>query len=416
MCGIAAVISARLADSERRAAVDRMIAAERHRGPDDQGMVSDGAATLGMCRLAIIDPANGRQPMTSPDGRHHLVFNGAIYNFRELRRELESHWRFVTQCDTEVLLAGLVLHGKAFLARLRGMFAFVFWDAREQVLLTARDPFGIKPLYFARLDDGIVIASELKAIVASRLCPVGIDSVSVAEYLAWFSVPAPRTIYEGVTNLLPGHSLTVTGLDRVHLEKWWRLPEGRPGGARATPQEFQQRLRHELADTIRAHRVADVPIGAFLSGGLDSTAVVGLMRRAGADGLKTFTVVFDDSAGSEREPARQAARELGTDHHEEMISGARVAAELPQILRAFDAPTGDGINTYYAAAAARAAGVKVVLSGLGGDELFGGYPSFRDLPRLNGIIGAWRHVPPSLRGATLRLLRGRKSARSRKLA
>ncbi|HVU17610.1 MAG TPA: asparagine synthase (glutamine-hydrolyzing) [Candidatus Didemnitutus sp.] len=416
MCGIVAVVSPFLPADARNDAVAHMIAAEKHRGPDDQGIVSSGPATLGMCRLAIIDPEKARQPMSSIDGRFHLVFNGAIYNFRELRRELAGGWNFVTNGDTEVLLAGLSRHGEKFLPRLRGMFAFAFWDAHERMLLAARDPFGIKPLYFARLEDGLVLASELRALAASRLHAMEIDPASVAEYLAWFSVPAPRTLYRGVTNLAPGHRMRLSDDGRLDVRRWWQLPAPRSSERAASQAEFERQLRLELADTIRAHQVADVPVGAFLSGGLDSTAVVALMRAAGADRLKTFTVTFDDPTTSEAEPARNSARALGTEHHEERVTGERVASEIGNILRAFDAPTGDGINTYFAAAAARNGGVKVALSGLGGDELFGGYPSFRDLPRLHRALGPWRQVPRSLRGAIVRRLQRASSARSRKLA
>jgi len=418
MCGIAGVIFPALAAGEREAAVSRMVARQRHRGPDDRGMVSSSGATLGMCRLAIIDPAHGAQPMSSPDGRFHLVFNGAIYNFRELRPALAAAgWQFRTDCDTEVLLAALVRDGAACLPRLRGMFAFALWDAREGRLTAARDPFGIKPLYCARLaPDGLAFASELNALVASGLVEPAIDPVSAAEFLAWSSVPAPRTIYEGVTNLPPGHLLTADTHGRTSIGPWWHLPEPRSPQAAASPAEFDEQLRHQLEDTIRAHRVADVPVGAFLSGGLDSTAIVALMNRTGARALKTFTIVLDDPALSEQEPARVAARELGTEHHEELVTGARVANDLPRILQHLDAPTGDGVNTFYASQAARAGGVKVALSGLGGDELFGGYPSFRDLPRLEHWLPAWRRLPRAARGAVTGLLRTRSSSRARKLA
>jgi len=418
MCGIAGLISPAIGQADREAAVARMVAREKHRGPDDDGLVSHGNVTLGMCRLAIIDPAHGAQPMSSPNGRFHLVFNGAIYNFRELRPALASAgWEFRTDCDTEVLLAGLAQHGPAFLPRLRGMFAFALWDSHEQRLTAARDPFGIKPLYFARLPSGgLAFASELNALFAAGGVDREIDPVSAAEYLAWFSVPAPRTIYRGVTNLLPGHLLSADTEGRARTERWWRLPDPHQGDVAISEADFQRELRRQLESTIRAHRVADVPVGAFLSGGLDSTAIVALMTRTGATRLKTFTVIFDDPAASEQEPARLAARALGTDHHEELVTGARVAADLPGILDCFDSPTGDGINTYYVSRAARAGGVKVALSGLGGDELFGGYPSFCDLPRLQRFLPLWRRLPGTVRAFVTAHLRARPSSRSRKLA
>ena len=397
-----------------------MVQREQHRGPDDRGLCSNGPATLGMCRLAIIDPANGHQPMTSPDGRFSLIFNGAIYNYRELQAGLAARgWNFRTNCDTEVLLAAYALDGAACLARLRGMFAFAVWDAAEQKLFAARDPLGIKPLYYARLpDSGVVFASELNALLASGQVAREIDPTSVGEYLAWFSVPAPRTIYRGIANLPPGHCLTVDATGRMKTAAWWHLPAptAHPGRVTTNYHDFVHGLRHQLEDSIRAHRVADVPVGAFLSGGMDSTAVVGLMTRSGATRLKTFSLIFGEAGFSEQAGARLAAQTFGTEHHEELITGARVAADLPRILGSFDQPTGDGINTYYASQTARQGGVTVALSGLGGDELFGGYPSFRDLPRMNRLLPLWRRMPAGGRNRVIAYLRDRPDARSRKLA
>jgi asparagine synthase (glutamine-hydrolysing) len=371
-----------------------------------------------MCRLAIIDPANGHQPMLSPDGRFQLVFNGAIYNYRELQAGLAARgWNFRTNCDTEVLLAAYALDGAACLPRLRGMFAFAVWDRAEQRLFAARDPLGIKPLYYARQPGGVVFASELNALLAGGQVAREIDPTSVGEYLAWFSVPAPRTIYRGIANLPPGHALTVDAAGRLQTGAWWHLPAPTaPGRVAANYHDFVHGLRHQLEDSIRAHRVADVPVGAFLSGGMDSTAVVGLMARSGARRLKTFSLIFGEAGFSEQASARLAAQTFGTEHHEELITGARVAADLPRILASFDQPTGDGINTYYASQTARQGGVTVALSGLGGDELFGGYPSFRDLPRLNRLLPFWRRVPGRLRGAIVEQFRERPGTRARKLA
>ena len=272
MCGIAGIVSPHLAPGVRAEAVTRMVQRQRHRGPDDQGQFSDGPATLGMCRLAIFDPAHGHQPMTSPDGRYTLVFNGAIYNFRELRAEYAAGgWPFRTQCDTEVLLAACAVHGPACLPRLRGMFAFALWDAQAKTLFAARDPLGIKPFYYARRPDSTVLfASELNALLASDLVPREIDPASAGEFLAWFSVPAPRTIYRGIANLPAGHQLTIDATGRLQSGPWWRLPPSvRPGQVATNYQEFVHGLRAQLEDTIRAHRMADVPVGAFLSGGLD---------------------------------------------------------------------------------------------------------------------------------------------------
>lgn len=394
-----------------------MVARERPRGPDDDGYVSDGPATLGMCRLAIFDPAHGHQPMVSADGRFHLIFNGAIYNFRELRARLAGGGAvFHTECDTEVLLAAYTRWGDDCVQHLRGMFAFAVWDRSAQRLFAARDALGIKPLYYApRGDDTFVFASELNALLASGLISREIDPVAVGDFLAWFAVPAPRTIYRGIANLPPGHALSVDRTGQCRVQKWWRLPAATRVAPRKDYATFTGELRAQLEDTIRAHRLADVPVGAFLSGGLDSTAIAALMSRTGTGPLKTFSLVFNEAEYSEAAQARLAARAIGAEHHEEVLTGERIAAEMPRILAQFDQPTGDGINTYYVSQAARAGGVKVALSGLGGDELFGGYPSFLDMPRLARWIPLWRQVPGRFRLQIVQLLR-RRGARARKLA
>ncbi|MBK8858917.1 MAG: asparagine synthase (glutamine-hydrolyzing) [Opitutaceae bacterium] len=419
MCGIAGFISTRETPEARGAAVQRMCDAMVHRGPDDGGMETHHEATLGMRRLAIFDPAHGHQPMRTKDGRHTLVFNGAIYNFKELRAELETHGHeFHTHCDTEVLLTAYVQWGDACLPRLRGMFAFAVWDDRESTLFAARDALGIKPLYYARLpDSGLLFASELNALIASRLLSREIDPVSAGEYLAWFSVPAPRTIYRDISNLPPGHCLHLTARGRLHTSRWWHFPAHTPpAAASGTYQDFVAGLRSQLENSIQAHRLADVPVGAFLSGGMDSSAVVGLMSRGSATRLKTFSLIFGEAGYSEQSSARLAAEAFGTEHHEELITGDRIAADLPRILGSFDQPSGDGINTYYASQTARAGGVTVALSGLGGDELFGGYPSFRDLPRLNALLPCWRMLPATLRRKIVAGLNARPGVQSRKLA
>lgn len=418
MCGIAGLLSVRASPDSREAVVRRMCDAMVHRGPDDAGIVTHHEVTLGMRRLAIFDPAHGHQPMHTPDGRFAIVFNGAIYNHRELRAELEGLGHgFRTHCDTEVLLAAFAQWQAACLPRLRGMFAFAVWDDRERTLFAARDAFGIKPLYYARVPGGIAFASTLTALVSGRIVNREIDAAAVGEYLAWFSVPAPRTIYRGISNLPPGQALTVDARGTIRTTAWWRLPAPvSPVGVASSYEEFTRGLRHQLEDSIRAHRLADVPVGAFLSGGMDSTAIVGLMTRLGGSRLKTFSIVFDEAGYSEQASARLAAQTFGTDHHEDRLTGARVAADLARILASFDQPTGDGINTYYASRLAREHGVTVALSGLGGDELFGGYPSFRDLPRLQRLLPLWRTIPGALRTAVVDRLRAQPGVRARKLA
>ncbi len=417
MCGIAGIISPNLSAATRAAAVGRMGDAMLHRGPDDGGLDTDGPATIGMRRLAIFDPANGHQPMVTPDGRYRIVFNGAIYNFAALKAELAGRgYSFRTQCDTEVLLAAFAAWGKGCLPRLRGMFAFAVWDRTEQSLFLARDPFGIKPLYFhEKPQDGLVFASEINALLASGECPADPDPVAVADYLSWFAVPAPRTLYRGIRSLRPGECAHWRG-GHLTVAAYWSFAERRTDDpVCATPEEFTHELRSRLEDTIRAHVLADVPVGAFLSGGLDSAAVVGLMTKVGGAKLRTFSIGFGEEAYSEADAAEATARHFGAEHHASVLTGARVATDLDRILRRMDQPTGDGINTYYASEAARAGGVTVALSGLGGDELFGGYPSFVAVPKLAGWIGMWRRMPVFLRRTVIKKLR-RGDTRRRKLA
>ncbi len=417
MCGIAGFVGANEAPDARRVAVERMCAAMVHRGPDDAGFASVGPATLGMRRLAIFDPANGHQPMSTPDGRFTLIFNGAIYNVRALREELSAGgYAFHTECDTEVLLAAYARWGDRCLPRLRGMFAFAVWDAREQSLFLARDAFGIKPLYFRHEASGaLLFASELNALLAARTFAAEIDPTAASDYLAWFAVPAPRTIYRGISSLRAGECATLQN-GQLSVRRHWGFDSiPREVAACRSREEFVGELRGRLEDTIRAHVLADVPVGAFLSGGLDSAVVVALMTRIGGAQLKTFSIGFDENSYSEAAAAAETASHLGTQHHATILTGVQVARDLSGIVAHLDHPTGDGINTYYVSQAARAGGVTVALSGLGGDELFGGYPSFRDLPRLARWLPAWRAMPAWLRRSlTTRLQSG--DTRQRKLA
>jgi asparagine synthase (glutamine-hydrolysing) len=395
-----------------------MCGAMVHRGPDDDGIVSNHDATLGMRRLAVFDPAHGHQPMVTPDGRWHLVFNGAICNHRTLRTRLEAAGRpFQTTCDTEVLLAAIAHWGETSLNHLRGMFAFAAWDAREHRLLLARDPFGIKPLYLHETGGGLIFASELNALLASGQVSTGIDPAAVNAHLSWLAVPAPQTLYRGVTSLQPGE-LAVWHAGRLERKTYWTLRDAQACGQIAparTKAEFTAGLRAQLEDTVRAHVAADVPVGAFLSGGLDSTVLVALMARLGGATLKTFSLGFDEAGYSEADEAAANARHLGTQHHASVLCGRQVAEDIPRIIALLDQPTGDGINTHYVSQAARAGGVTVALSGLGGDELFGGYPSFRHVAGLSRWLPVWRVLPPPLRHALLRHW-DRGDTRRRKLA
>lgn len=408
MCGIAGFISPHVPALRREEAVARMSAAMVHRGPDDAGLGSWSEATLGMRRLAIFDPANGHQPMSSPDGRRHLVFNGAIYNHQALRAELATAWEFHTHCDTEVLLAALTLWGERALSRLRGMFAFAFWDDDRRTLLVARDPLGIKPLYYRAAPDGsLLFASEIQALCAAGSTHVSteIDPAAVSAYLAYLAVPAPLSLYRGIHCLRPGERLTWRE-GRTETAMYWKLGDGLDGRRPSpchSPEEFSVELRAQLEDTVRAHVLADVPVGAFLSGGLDSTLITALMTKLGSGRLKTFSIGFAETGFSEADDAAANARYLSTEHHPFLLTGAQVAADIERIVAALDQPTGDGVNTYYASQAAKAGGVTAALSGLGADELFGGYPSFQRAPSLARARQIFAALPRPLRDSLTRL-------------
>jgi asparagine synthase (glutamine-hydrolysing) len=351
-----------------------------------------------MRRLAIFDPANGHQPMETPDGRYSIVFNGAIYNFQTLQTELEAvGWTFRTRCDTEVLLAALAQWGEDAIGRLRGMFAFALLDSVDGSLLIARDPFGIKPLYFAHKGGRLVFASEVAALVASGAADMELDPISVADYLGWLTVPAPRTIYRGISSLKPGEKLRFSGggVDIKPIWSYATIP--RDGSICSSRDDFIHGIRERLEESIKAHLLADVPVGAFVSGGLDSAIVVGLMSRASGNVLKTFSIAFEEDDFSEADDAEANARHFGAIHHTRILTGEEVARDIDRLMEACDQPTGDGINTYYASQTAQQGGVRVALSGLGGDELFGGYPSFRAVPTLSNQLARWNRVPESLR-------------------
>lgn len=389
MCGLAGIVlrgGAPLGDATALAGV--LGDALAHRGPDGAGswLSADRAALLVHLRLAIIDPGpSGAQPMATLDGRLQIVFNGEVYNFRELRAELESRGeRFTTAGDTEVLLRLIARDGPAALGRVRGMFALACWNVEARSLLLARDRFGIKPLYVVTRPQSIAFASELGALRAARLVEARPAPAAVLAFLAWGSIPAPLAWNRGAAALEPGTWIEWRQCEaplggrfadarRPYTSSVSDVPAVREGNLRAS-------VGQAVRDSVRAHLIADVPVGVFLSGGIDSGAIVSAAASVGAGNLQTFTVGFDD-ASSEAARARRVAALFGTRHHELQVSAAHVAADLPALLARLDQPTNDAVNTFLVAKAVAGTGIKVVLSGTGGDELFGGYPSFARLPR-----------------------------------
>ncbi len=385
MCGIVGLYDPRgLGTRDNvRATLHTMCVAMRHRGPDDVGdfVSSKLDAALGNVRLAVIDlSAAGHMPMASDDGAVQLTYNGEIYNFAEVGHELvQLGHRFRSHTDTEVLLRAYQQWGLECVRRVRGMFAFAIWDSNERRLLLARDRMGIKPLYYARLGGSLVFASELRALLASRRLSRRISAAGVAHYLAAGSVPCPLTIYEGVNVLPPGRLLVAQG-GRCELRSYWELPTSQAG--RIARADAVADVRHRLQGAVRSQLVSDVPLGAFLSGGIDSSALVGLMRQATNGVIRTCSVVFDEASHDERPYARAVAEAHGCEHVEVPLTASEVGRELPRAVQAMDQPTIDGVNTYFVSRTAKQTGLTVALSGLGGDELFGGYHTFRLVPRV----------------------------------
>jgi len=429
MCGIAGLLlpgidgqTGRLAAANQ--SVTRMVESLRHRGPDGCGQQVICGATgpivvLGHTRLAIIDPSPaGRQPMASADGSALITFNGEIYNFRALRAALRNEvWH--SHSDTEVVLKAYARWQRECLAHLRGMFAFALWDAPRRELFLARDRLGIKPVYYACIDGGgFAFASEVRALLASGLVPPRLDPVALSHYLAYQSLPAPRTLVQGVRSLRPGCWLSVNAGGTVTQGSYWDLlDQVVPQAVGSSPDESRRRVADLLRESVALHLVSDVPVGVFLSGGIDSTAVVALMRDAGVE-PRTFSVGFHEQAYDESVHAQTVATRFHTDHTQIMLRESDVLDQIPEALDAMDQPTGDGVNTYVVARAVHAAGIKVALSGLGGDELFAGYPSFTRLQRAAAFFRAWGHVPPVIRTLAAHAVRalGRSSVAASKTA
>lgn len=385
------------------AVVERMCRRMHRRGPDAGGLRQDpeGGCVLGHRRLSIIDrDSRSDQPMSSQGGRFMIVFNGEIYNYRELKRGLESRGcRFRTSGDTEVILELIAREGLSAVKQLRGMFAFALWDKGERVLYLVRDPYGIKPLYYSLGEPGLLFASQVKGIVASSVVSRAIDPAGLTGFFLWGSVPEPWTIYDAVKAVPAGSMVTIQDLQVRKTELYMDISRiwqhGRDAGSAA---DLQEKVRAGILDTVRNHLIADVPVSVFLSGGLDSSVVAGTIAEL-KHPVEAITVGFEEftnTPADEVPPARQIAQHFGIAHSVRMVGRREFEDDLPAILDAMDQPSIDGINTWFAAKAAAERGYKVVLSGIGGDELLAGYSTFRDVPRL-ARIGRTLDAVPGLR-------------------
>ncbi len=399
-----------------------------HRGPDDSGTILldavDQQIGFAHTRLSIIDLSPlGHQPMQDPVTGNWIVFNGEIYNFRELRKELEAAGAdFKTHSDTEVILAAYRVWGESCLTRLGGMFAFALWDAPRKRLLLARDPMGIKPLYYHQSERSFIFASEVRTLLQTGQVPRKTDPAGVLSYLTFGSVYEPWTIVEGVKAVPPGHVLTVENGSVSSREYWNPLQSsGRddlgPKSSNGSENAAEAQLPAILRDAVLSHLVSDVPVGVFLSGGIDSSALVAVLSHNGAR-ASTFSLVFHEQEFDEGQYSREVARCFGAEHHEIPVSPQDALGSLPAALCAMDQPTIDGINTYLVSARTRAAGVKVALTGLGADEMFAGYSNFRHVPQMEAFSKRLGRLPKFARrpfSATVEWFAG-KGDRSRKLA
>lgn len=405
MCGICGIIGneSRTETAERLAL---MMRAMKHRGPDGEGMFVSSRAAIGMQRLSIIDIPGGQQPIWNEAGTFAVVFNGEIYNFRELRRSLEGEGHiFRTQSDTEIIVHAYEKWGRDCLRQLHGMFALAIVEAPEgksglatRVFL-ARDKMGIKPMYYGLAEGKFFFASEVRAILASGCFTRRLSASAVSSYLLFGAVGEPATLIHGIYSVPPGHCGYVScdaAFTSFEPQPYWSVTDATELSTADSLRSPAARVRSVLEDSVRHHLIADVPLGIFLSSGIDSTAIAAIASKQ-HPGVKTFTIAFSEESFSEGAIARATAKSLGADHSELLLTADEMGTRLDEAVAAFDQPSADGINTYFVSWAARQAGLKVALSGLGSDEIFGGYSTFSSTSRLMMLDSLARHTPRVMR-------------------
>ncbi|QIF04490.1 asparagine synthase (glutamine-hydrolyzing) [Roseimicrobium sp. ORNL1] len=407
MCGIAGILTTQPGSADLERVLLQTQKELRHRGPDDAGLWIQPAsiAAFSHNRLSILDLSSaGHQPMSTPDGALTITFNGEIFNFLELRASLERDGiQFQSHSDTEVILRLYEKHGRDCVKQLRGMYAFAIWDERDRSCFIARDPFGIKPLYFAQSAGTFIFASELRPLLSSGLVPRHIDSAALARYFLTGSMPEPHTAVDAIKLLEAGTTL-IWKDGQVQQHRWWNFHFA-SGESSITREEAIRTTRAALVDSVEHHFVSDVPVGVFLSGGIDSTALLALAHASGRRNIQTFSIGVDDSSRDESRMARRTAEHFGTRHTEMRLDADKARELFREFLNAVDQPTIDGFNTFTVSALAREQGIKVVLSGLGGDEMFAGYPSFNKLPSLDRVskaLGPFKGIA----GQALQMLSG----------
>jgi asparagine synthase (glutamine-hydrolysing) len=382
MCGIGGIIDVSLTAEEIRSRLEQMQVKLRHRGPDDEGLYFDGGSGVGLAhtRLSILDlSCAGHQPMSTADGRYTIVFNGEIYNFWKLRDELERDGAtFRSRTDTEVILELYRRRGDDCVDDMVGMFAFAIWDEIEQTCVLARGSMGIKPLYVWQRGPAIAFASEIRALLAADLAPKRLCPRGARGYLLYGAMQDPLTLIEGVEAIMPGDTWTWQNgqVSKRHHYNFSFAPDC------VAAADAPRLASDALEDSVRRHFVSDVPVSIFLSGGIDSTAVLALARRCGFEDLQTYSISFDEVEFNEGDVAARTAKHFGTNHHDWRMTAADGRKLFADFLSSLDQPTNDGFNTFCVSKLAHDDGAKVVLSGLGGDEVFGGYPSFQAVPNL----------------------------------
>lgn len=382
MCGISGIFYFQKNDQGQEP-IKKMTDSLSHRGPDADGIYDQHPVQLGHRRLAIIDlDTNSDQPFYSHNKRYVMVFNGEVYNFKKLKQEL-SEYTFETDSDTEVVIAAYQKWGKSCVEKLEGMFAFAVLDKESNELFIARDRLGIKPLYYHQTDDYFLFSSEIRSLLNSDLLPRRINKTALSDYLRYQTVHTPDTLIEGVKQLHPGSFINLNE-DDIQIRSYWKAEEQFSQANYSDPNKTKEAIKNTFFQAVEKRLVADVPYGAFLSGGIDSSAIVAAMSEVGKGSINSFSVVFDETEFSEEKYANLVAEKFKTNHQNIRLNGQDLLNDIPNALSAMDHPSGDGINTYIVSKATKSAGITVALSGLGGDELFSGYPIFRQAQELNG--------------------------------
>jgi len=413
MCGIAGTffLDKQSINTDASSIVSKMSERLRSRGPDASGYFQDAECDLNLVhrRLSIIDlNQRSNQPMISDDGRYAIVFNGEIYNFKELRIELESEGEvFNTQSDTEVILKLFSRDKENMLKRLRGMFVFAIWDCDKKELFLARDPYGVKPLYIARCTHGWLFASQVKTLLASGVVSKKPNLEAQSGFWSLGSVPEPYTWFSDINALPAGTFCRINSKgEKTEPIKYWEIADSwrNASDCLLSKDVIANDVTDALMESIKCHLVSDVPVGVFLSGGIDSSALVGLMKDAGVSQIEGITIAYDEFKGTSDDEvpvAAQVAKYYGIRHHVRRVTKEEFIADLPKILNNMDQPSIDGINTWYASKAVAELGLKVVVSGIGGDELFLGYPSFSQLPRLTKTMNLFKYIPGAIKIANI---------------